>query len=201
MGAELWLARHGETVWSRTGRHTGRTDVPLTGQGRREARALGRLLGGRRFDLVLASPLSRAWETCRLAGYGDVAEPCLDLLEWDYGAVEGRTAAEVRAERPGWTIWSGPVPRGETLARLAARARRVIARSATARGDVLLFAHGHVLRVLAACWLGLRPRDARLLALSTAALGVLGEDAGARVLRAWNLGAARLSGPARRRPR
>jgi probable phosphoglycerate mutase len=188
VSAELWLARHGETAWSRTGRHTGRTDVPLTAAGRREARALGRLLGGRRFALVLSSPLARAWETCRLAGYGDVAEPCLDLLEWDYGEVEGRTAAQVRADHPGWSIWTGPLPGGETLAQVAARARTVIARAAAARGDVLLFAHGHVLRVLAACGLGLRPRDGRLLALSTASIGVLGEEAGTRVLRAWNVG-------------
>ncbi len=190
MTAELWLARHGETAWSRTGRHTGRTDVPLTVRGRSEARALGRALGGRRFALVLASPLSRAWDTCRLAGYAGVARRSDDLLEWDYGAVEGRTAAEVRADRPGWTIWKGPVPRGERIEDVASRARRVIARSVAADGDVLLFAHGHVLRILAACWLGLPPRDARLLLLSTASLGVLGEEAGTRVIRTWNVSRA-----------
>ena len=189
MGAELWLARHGETAWSRTGQHTGRTDLPLTAAGRREARALRRALAGRRFALVLSSPLSRAWETCRLAGYGRVARATDDLREWDYGDVEGRTAAEVRRERPGWTIWAGPVPHGESLAQVAERARRVIARAVAARGDVLLFGHGHILRVLAACWLGLRPRDGRLLALSTAALGVLGEDSGTRVIRSWNVAA------------
>jgi len=188
VSGDLWVARHGETAWSRTGRHTGRTDVPLTPAGRREARALGRALAGRRFALVLSSPLSRAWETCRLAGYSGVARTSEDLLEWDYGAVEGRTVAEVRSERPGWSLWAGPVPRGETLAEVAARARRVIARSVAARGDVLLFAHGHILRVLAACWLGLPPRAARQLALSTASLGVLGEDADTRVMRSWNVG-------------
>ncbi len=191
MSAEIWLARHGETEWSRTGRHTGRTDVPLTTEGRREARALGRLLRGREFALVLSSPLSRAWETCRLAGFAERAERSEDLVEWDYGAVEGRTSRELRAEHPGWTIWDGTVPLGESIEEVAVRAREVIARSVAAGGDVLLFAHGHVLRILAACWLGLPPRDARLFALATASLGVLGEENGTRVLRAWNLGDSR----------
>lgn len=187
--SELWIARHGETEWSRTGRHTGRTDVPLTAAGRDEAVRLGSALRGRRFALVLSSPLSRAWETCRLAGFAEGAERSADLLEWDYGEVEGRTRAEVRAGRPGWTIWDGTAALGESLEEVAVRARRVIARAEAAPGDVLAFAHGHVLRVLAACWLGLPPRDARLLALGTAALGVLGSDGDTRVLRAWNLGA------------
>jgi probable phosphoglycerate mutase len=187
VSADLWIARHGETAWSRTGQHTGRTDVPLTDDGRREARALGRALQRRRFALVLSSPLSRALETCRLAGFAAVAATSEDLLEWDYGPVEGRTAAEVRAEHPGWTIWDGTVPLGESLEDVAARARRVIGRSVAAGGDVLLFAHGHVLRILAACWLGLPPREARLFVLATASLGILGEEAGTRVLRAWNL--------------
>jgi probable phosphoglycerate mutase len=191
MRGDLWLARHGETAWSRTGQNTGRTDVPLTAAGRREAKALRRAFDGRRFALVLSSPLSRAWETCRLAGYGPAALPTDDLLEWNYGDVEGRTAAEVRTERPGWTIWKGPVPHGETLAQVAERARRVIGQAAAARGDVLLFGHGHILRVLTACWLGLRPRDGRLFALSTASFGVLGEDSGTRVVRVWNVGGAR----------
>jgi probable phosphoglycerate mutase len=201
VSAELWIARHGETTWSRTGQHTGRTDVPLTEAGRREARALGRALRGREFALVLSSPLSRAWETCRLAGFAARAERCDDLLEWDYGAVEGRTTRELQAEQPGWTIWDGAVPRGESIEDVAARARRVIARSATAGGDVLLFAHGHVLRILTACWLGLAPRDGRLFALATASLGVLGEESGSRVLRAWNLAglAAREAPPEGRR--
>ncbi len=187
MSAEIWLARHGETAWSRTGRHTGRTDVPLTAAGRREARALGRALRGRDFALVLSSPLSRAWETCRLAGFAERAATSEDLLEWDYGSVEGRTREELRAEHPGWTIWDGAAPLGESVEDVAARAGRVIARSVAAGGDVLLFAHGHVLRVLAACWLGLPPRDGRLFALATASLGVLGDESGTRVLRAWNL--------------
>jgi broad specificity phosphatase PhoE len=184
---EIWLARHGETEWSRSGQHTGRTDVPLTDAGRQEALALGRALGGRRFALVLSSPLSRALETCRLAGYGDVARATADLMEWDYGAVEGRTSAELRRERPGWTIWTGDVPLGETIEAVAARADRVIAEAAAAPGDVLLFAHGHVLRILTARWLGLEPRGGRLFALSTATLSVLGEEAGTRVIRSWNV--------------
>jgi broad specificity phosphatase PhoE len=186
-GAEIWLARHGETEWSRTGRHTGRTDVPLTAAGRRQATALRRVLRERRFALVLSSPLARAWETCRLAGYADVARTCDDLVEWDYGAVEGRTSAEVQRDRPGWTIWTGDVPLGETIDEVAARAARVIERAAAAEGDVLLFAHGHVLRVLTAGWLGLAARDGRLFALGPAALGVLGDEGGTRVIRSWNL--------------
>jgi probable phosphoglycerate mutase len=199
MSAVLWLVRHGETAWSRSGRHTGWTDLPLNVAGRREARALGRALAGRRFALVLSSPLSRAFETCRLAGYEAVARRTDDLREWDYGDVEGRTSAEVRRERPGWTLWTKGVRHGETLAEVAARARRVIARATAARGDALLFGHGHILRVLAACWLGLAPRDARLLALSTASLGILGEDGAVRVLRAWNVGARGVPGPAKGR--
>jgi broad specificity phosphatase PhoE len=184
---EIWLARHGETEWSRTGRHTGRTDVPLTEAGRAEAEALGRALGGRRFALVLSSPLSRAFETCRLAGYGDVARKADDLAEWDYGAVEGRTSAELRRERPGWTIWGGDVTLGETAEAVAARADRVIAEAVAAAGDVLLFAHGHVLRILTARWLGLEPRAGRLFALGTATLSALGYEAGTRVIRSWNV--------------
>src|SRR5512133_1845236 len=122
--------------------------------GRREAAALERALGGRPFAVVLSSPLSRAWETCRLAGYGDVAEKTDDLLEWNYGAVEGRTSADIRRERPGWTIWRDGVPFGETIESVAARAGKVIDRAVAAGGDVLLFAHGHVLRILTARWLG-----------------------------------------------
>jgi probable phosphoglycerate mutase len=188
-GSEIWLARHGETEWSRTGRHTGRTDVPLTDAGRREAAALRDSLGVRRFALVLSSPLSRARETCQLAGYGDVAETTDDLLEWDYGAVEGRTAADLRRERPGWTVWTDSASLGETVESVAARVGKVIDRAAAARGDVLLFAHGHVLRVLTARWLGLAPRDGRLFALATGSVGVLGSERETRVIRAWNLGA------------
>ena len=186
---EIWIVRHGETEWSRTGRHTGRTDLPLTEAGARSAAALRGMLGGRAFALVLSSPLARARETCRLAGYGAEAQADDDLVEWDYGAYEGRTSAEIRRERQGWTIWSGGVPGGETIEAVASRTERVIARAVAAGGDVLLFAHGHVLRILTARWLGLEPRDGRLFALATASPGVLGEENGTRVIRSWNAAA------------
>jgi probable phosphoglycerate mutase len=185
---EIWLIRHGETEWSASGRHTGRTDIPLTANGVRQAEALGRHLAGRRFALVLTSPLERARETCRLAGYGGAAQFTDDLLEWDYGIYEGRTTAEVRTGEPGWSIWATAIPRGETVEQVGERTRRVIDRSAAAAGDVALFAHAHVLRILTACWLGQAPRDGRLFALGTAAISVLGYEHDTRVIRVWNQG-------------
>jgi probable phosphoglycerate mutase len=185
--AEIWIFRHGETEWSRTGRYTGRTDIPLTAAGEQEAASLRPWIGDRRFSLVLSSPLLRAWETCRLAGLAGVARKADDLLEWDYGACEGRTATEIREEAAGWVIWNDGVPGGETVEEVGVRARRVIDQVVQAPGDVALFAHGHVLRILAACWIGLPPRDARLLALDTASIGVLGRGEGDRVIRAWNI--------------
>jgi broad specificity phosphatase PhoE len=184
---EIVLVRHGETEWSRSGKHTGRTDVPLTEDGRTEASALGAALRGRRFSLVLASPLSRALDTCRLAGLGDVAQLRDDLMEWDYGAYEGRTTAEIRAERSGWTLWSEGVPGGETAAEVGARADRVIAELRAAGGDAAVFAHGHLLRVLAARWLGLEPTAGRLFALDTATISALGFEREAAVIRRWNV--------------
>lgn len=184
---DIWILRHGETEWSRRGRHTGRTDTPLTAAGEQEAMALGKRFGGRNFALVLSSPLSRAWETCRLAGYGDVARAEDDLREWDYGVYEGRTTAEIQRETPGWTIWDGEVPGGETVAEVGRRADRVIRQATEAGGDVALFAHGHLLRVLAARWLGLGPSEGRLFALGTSSIGVLGYEREVRVIRAWNL--------------
>jgi broad specificity phosphatase PhoE len=183
---QLWLVRHGETEWSASGQHTGRTDIPLTPTGERQAAALGRLLGKRPFALVLSSPLGRALQTCRLAGYGDVAQITDDLREWDYGDYEGRTTADIRKEVPGWTIWAGPVPHGETIDQVGERTRRVIDRAVAASGDIALFAHGHVLRVLAACWLELPPHGGRLFALGTASLSVLGYEHEARVISTWN---------------
>ena len=182
----IWLIRHGETEWSASGRHTGRTDIPLTPVGEQQARALGRHLGGRPFALVLTSPLGRARETCRLAGYGNGAEVTDDLREWDYGIYEGRTTAAVRTEQPGWTIWTTPVPEGESVEQVGARARRVIARADAAGGDVALFAHAHILRILAACWIGLPPIDGRLLALGTASISILGYERETRVIQVWN---------------
>ena len=183
---QIWLFRHGETAWSLSGQHTGRTDLPLTAAGRRRAQAIGRRLAGRPFALVLSSPLARALETCRLAGYGDVAELTDDLLEWDYGDYEGRRTVDIQKERPGWSLWRDGVPGGETVAEVGARARRVIETASAADGDVALFAHGHVLRVLSACWLGLPPDGGRLFALGTAAVSVLGYEHDTRVIVKWN---------------
>jgi broad specificity phosphatase PhoE len=185
--SELWLVRHGETEWSLTGAHTGSTDVPLTENGRAGALAVGRYLAGRHFALVLVSPLQRARETCRLAGYDDVAQVEPNLREWSYGNIEGRTTAEVRAGRPGWSLWDDGPPDGETLGQVASRARAVIERVDAAGGDVLLFAHGHVLRILTACWLGLPPDAARRFALGTASLGMLGYERDTRAMLRWNV--------------
>jgi probable phosphoglycerate mutase len=186
---EIWLIRHGETAWSLSGQHTGRTDLPLTAAGKREAEELGRYLAGRPFALVLTSPLQRAHETCRLAGYGGVAQIEPDLCEWDYGAYEGRTSAQIQESVPGWTIWESPVPQGETIQQVAARASRVIERAAKAGGHVALFAHGHLLRILTACWLGLPPDAGRLFALGTASVSVLGYERETRVIARWNIAA------------
>ena len=183
---ELWLFRHGETEWSATGQHTGRTDLPLTEAGRKRAAAVGRRLEGRSFALVLSSPLVRALETCRLAGYGEAAQLTDDLMEWDYGDYEGRRTADIQKERPGWSLWTDGVPNGETAEQVGGRADRVLARAASAGGDVALFAHGHILRVLTARWLGLPPTGGQLFALGTAAVSVLGFEHDYHVIRRWN---------------
>jgi len=185
---ELWLVRHGETEWSLSGVHTGRTDIPLTAAGRERAGAVGRYLASRKFTAVLVSPLKRARETCRLAGYEN-AQIDADLREWDYGDYEGRTTPQIQADRPGWSLWSDGVPNGETAAQVAARAGRVIAHALAVpgEGDVALFAHGHILRVLAARWLGLPPQDGRLFALGTAAISTLGYERETPVITRWNL--------------
>ena len=182
----MWLVRHGETGWARLGRHTGRTDVPLTALGRRQAKAVVRKLAGQSFTRVLSSPLSRAFETARLAGFGDRVETNDDLLEWDYGDDEGRTTAEIRVDRPGWTIWSGGPAGGETIQQVARRVDRVIALARDEPGDVLVFAHGHVLRVLAARWIDEPPSEGRLFALSTATVSVLGWEREQPVIERWN---------------
>jgi broad specificity phosphatase PhoE len=183
---EVLLVRHGETEWSRAGKHTGRTDVPLTEGGRNQAEMVGAALRSRSFAAVWTSPLSRALETCRLAGFGDVAVLKDELVEWDYGEYEGRTTLDVRSEQPGWTLWRDGVPGGETVDEVAARVDRALAEVASAGGDVLVFAHGHVLRVLAARWLGLEPEGGRLFALDPATLSVLGLERETRVIRLWN---------------
>ena len=182
----IWLVRHGETEWSKSGRHTGRTDIPLTATGQQQGNALGRHLAGRQFALVLTSPLERARETCRLAGFDAAAQVSDDLLEWNYGIYEGRTTAAVRAEQPGWSIWTTPIPQGETVEQVGERARRVIERADAITGDVALFAHAHVLRILAACWIGLPPIHGRTLALDSASLSILGHERETRVIQVWN---------------
>jgi broad specificity phosphatase PhoE len=184
------LVRHGETEWSSAGKHTGRTDVELTERGRRQAKAVGVVLRRRRFALVLTSPLARAAETCRLAGYGDAAQQRDELMEWDYGAYEGRKTVDIREERPGWTLWLDGVPGGETAAEVGARVDRVIAELRAAGGDAAVFSHGHVLRVLAARWLGLEPAAGRLFALDTTTISVLGHERETAVIRSWNEKAA-----------
>ena len=184
MPHELWLMRHGETEWSRSGQHTSRTDLPLTPEGEKRALNLAKMLGGRQFALTLSSPLRRALETCRLAGYE--AEKSADLMEWNYGDYEGLTTAQIQKTSPDWTIWTGTPPGGETVAQVGARADRVIARAANAGGDVAVFGHGHMLRVLAARWVEVAPDSGRLLALSTGSVSVLGWEHTTRVIRLWN---------------
>ena len=182
----LWLVRHGETPWSILGRHTGRTDISLTPRGEQQAAALASRLGGHLFGLVLTSPLVRASETCRLAGYVEPASAEPDLQEWDYGNFEGRTTADIRLEQPSWNLWDTGAPGGETPSAVGQRADRVIARAVAADGDVALFAHGHLLRVLAARWLGFAPSAGGSLALDTASVSMLGWERERRVIRLWN---------------
>jgi len=183
---EIVLVRHGETEWSRAGRHTGHTDVPLTDQGRRDAKAIGAVLGKRQFALVLTSPLQRAAETCRLAGFGETAVQRDELREWDYGEYEGRKTVDIRQERPRWSLWCDGVPGGETLWEVGARVDHVIEELRSIEGDVALFAHGHLLRVLAARWLGLEPAAGRLFVLDSGTISVLGHERETAVLRSWN---------------
>jgi probable phosphoglycerate mutase len=184
---ELWLARHGETEWSLSGRHTGRTNIPLTARGERQAAALGeRLRGCSAFALVLASPLERARRTAELAGFGDELVFDDDLMEVDYGEYEGRTTAEIQRARPDWDLWRDGCPGGETIAEAAARAERVIARVRTVDGPVLLVGHGHLTRTLASRALTLDPDHGRHLALDPASLSIVGAEHAAPALWLWN---------------
>jgi probable phosphoglycerate mutase len=177
------LVRHGQTEWSASGKHTSTTDLPLTAEGRRAAAALS--LRGRDLALVLTSPRRRARETCELAGlHGEIDD---DLAEFDYGEYEGLTTKEIRAERPGWSLWTDGAPGGESAGQVGARVDRVIARALAANGDVALFAHGHVLRVLGARWLGLPASSGALFALDTASVCELGFERETRVMWKWNV--------------
>ena len=184
---QLWVVRHGETEWSHSGQHTGRTDLPLTQIGEEQARAIGKLLRGQTFGVVLTSPLLRARETCRLAGYGDNAAVDSNLREWDYGDYEGKTTAEIQKQHPRWSLWRDGVPGGEQIEQVAARAQAVIDR-VSASSDALLFAHGHMLRILLCCWVGLPPENGRLFALGTATLTTLGYEHDTRVITRLNAG-------------
>ncbi len=183
---ELLLARHGETEWSAERTAQSRTDLPLTGNGRQLAGRLAPRLADRRFALVLTSPLRRAVETCELAGLGAEAQVREELREWDYGDYEGITTAEIQHRRPGWSLWGDGCPNGEVAAEVGTRADRVIAEVRAAPADSIAFGHGHMLRVLAARWLGLAPEDGALFALATGTLSTLGYEHGAPVIWSWS---------------
>ena len=191
---ELWLIRHGETEWSLSGAHTSRTDIPLTEHGRKRAEELRDYLKETQFNAVFVSPMQRARETCAIAGFGDVAVVDEGLREWDYGIYEGKTTAEIRKEVPGWSVWKDEIVGGETAEHVGERADGVIARALAAGGagssggKVALFAHAHILRILAARWVGLAADGGRLFALGTGSVSVLGWERETRVIEAWNRG-------------
>lgn len=184
----LWLARHGETAWSLTGQHTGLTDVPLTERGERNARRLGERLAGLAFARVFTSPLQRASRTCELAGFRAAAEADPDLVEWNYGKYEGLRTAEIRAQRPDWQLFRDGCPGGESPAEVGARADHVVGRVRAVKGDVLIFSSGHLLRALAARWLGLEPAAGRFFMLNTASVSTLGYEhhLSQPVIRLWD---------------
>jgi len=186
-GPVLWLARHGETEWSKMGKHTGRTDVPLTRVGEQEAGALGQLLRAEPFELVEASPRLRALRTAELAGFKPEVDE--DLVEWDYGDFEGRTTDQIRVTYPGWTVWDGPWPGGETPAEVAERADRALGRilALPPGSTVLLFSHQHFLRVLTARWLHQPPAFGRFLVLVTGTVSVLGWERDTPVIKHWSI--------------
>ena len=183
---EIVLVRHGETEWSRTLRHTGRSDIPLTDAGREQAVLLSVPLREWSFEQVFTSPLSRARDTCLLAGLGGAAQTTDALLEWDYGEYEGITTREIRESRPGWYLWRDGCPGGETAGEVGARVDPLVADLKAGDGDAALFAHGHLLRVLSARWLGLPAEEGALFALATATLSVLGFERETPVIRRWN---------------
>lgn len=180
------LIRHGQTQWSITGQHTGRTDIPLTDLGRQQADALGEMLAGEAFPLVLSSPLMRAWETMERAGYRGQGIPSDDILEWDYGVYEGRTTDDIRRDIPGWSVWTDPIEAGESVNEVGARADRAIELCLAAQGPVAVFAHGHFLRIMAARWMGLPAAAGKSLSLGTATVSTLGWERDNHVLSMWN---------------
>jgi broad specificity phosphatase PhoE len=191
VGTELWLVRHGETEWSLSGAHTSRTDIPLTDHGRKRAEELRDYLKSTKFDAVFESPMQRARETCAIAGFGDQAVVEKDLVEWDYGVYEGKTTKEIQAEIRGWSVWKNEIVGGETVEHVGERADGVIARALAAApqgGKVALFAHAHILRILAARWIGLAATGGSLLALGTGSVSVMGWERETRVISSWNRG-------------
>ncbi len=182
----LYVVRHGATEWSRSGQHTGRTDLPLLAEGEEQARATGSLLSGIDFSLVLCSPLQRAQRTCELAGLLDRAVIDTDLQEWDYGDYEGVTTPTIRESVSGWTVWSGTCPNGETIEQVSTRADRVIERVRNESGNVIVFAHGHFLRVLTARWCELDPVEGQRFILDPATLSILGWERETPAVRQWN---------------
>ncbi|WP_263384714.1 histidine phosphatase family protein [Granulicella arctica] len=190
---ELWLIRHGETEWSLSGAHTSRTDIPLTDHGRLRAAELKQYLAGKEFSAVLTSPMQRARETCSIAGYGEVAVIDEGLREWDYGIYEGKTTKEIRVDRPDWSVWKDEIIGGETVEQVGERADGVISRAIAAippdaEGAVALFAHAHILRILAARWIGLTAEGGSLFGLGTGSVSVLGYERETRVVSHWNRG-------------
>jgi len=191
VGTELWLVRHGETEWSLSGAHTSRTDIPLTDHGRKRAEELRDYLKGTSFNAVFESPMQRARETCAIAGFGDQAVVENGLKEWDYGVYEGKTTREIQADIPGWSVWKNEIVGGETVEHVGERADGVIARALAAAppgGKVALFAHAHILRILAARWVGLPATGGSLLALGTGSVSVMGWERETRVIASWNRG-------------
>lgn len=185
----VYIARHGETEWTLSGQHTGRTDIPLTPRGEADAKRLGDDLRAYKFALVLSSPLQRARRTCELAGFGNVMQIDPDLQEWNYGEYEGLTSKQIRERRPNWYLFRDGCPGGEVAADVGVRADRVLTKARAARGNVLLFAHGHFLRVVTARWLGLPPDAARLFLCDPTSLGILGYEHDRQeetVIRLWN---------------
>lgn len=182
----VYLVRHGQTAWAAEMRHTGRTDIPLTVAGRAEAVVLRPVFQDIDFDLVLSSPLQRAFETCRIAGLATRAQTAVDLMEWDYGDYEGKTTEEISKHIPGWSVFTHLCPGGETIAQVATRADRVIDQIRKVDGPAAIFAHGHLLRVLGVRWLGLEPDQGRHFALETATLSVLGFDRKVPIIKTWN---------------
>lgn len=198
MVTQIFLIRHGETEWSRTGRHTGRTDVPLTANGERRAAQFCGVLQSFKFPHVLTSPLQRARRTCELAGFGPVARVEPDLQEWDYGDYEGRTSVDIRAQKAGWNVFENGSPGGESVEQISQRADRVLSQLRSMDGTIALFSHGHFLRALAVRWIGLPVREGRHLALDTASLSILGyehRNDESPAISLWNAGFAQKETP------